>query len=690
MSANPTDGLDMGSFAPEPKIGSPDFPTTPGLPSDHYPDVTPQFNDVKDDMYGKIFNAQHPQVGSPKSVNSLLQDNFQPQGCWDLTSKPGFPGKSDEGQTEYGQFKGGTVTGEFLNNHLFGLGMAASGQYPQDGLSDSDPTYGTPYPQAQLPQGINHPEAIASGYKSYHGDDSWQQQPITSLADNSTPAPVPDSNGPVLSAGIQYFPPTDPQEQPAPSTPPDSAPDESMPQDPESQQTVVWSTDDDDDNQDDDDSTSVYDPTTDDNTSPDPVYTPSDSSNPPSADPMQDFLQKHSLAQVQMSNPVIQPPNYSLAPHQTVHPMISAYPSARTDYGGVPVHPVHAQEMAQVDQAYIQNGHPPLNPVEISQWPKTQRFHQARAQQIQQQAQANSWHPSQSQIQRRDFQMSSRGGFDNHPLQSPLPTLQQVPQALEHTFENAYTQQVQKLPQLFGNSVFPQALSPDMQHTNVQRLAYIANWILKGRNSNRLDDINVSSTTPEQRRLLNIAAPLNQLLLQNELQGNHRDDALTFAKSLQVLVNANTYPNGSVDEARFIHDLKYFAIDQGTQNSLSKGIQMLSQYRDSNAAYNLLSGPRLGAVGWNPKYWDNGHLYEKNAQGQPVLINQAHHFAAFFIAGLENDPLAEAKSIGLDLVPYNSGDLSLSDIAIQLGQSIRNKTTSWNQLPLYVYTLIRN
>jgi len=369
---------------------TPSFPTTPGLPQAHYPDVTPQFNAVKDDMYRQVFNAQNPQMGSPKSVNGMLQDNFQPQGAWDLTSKPNFPG-----QNQYAQYKGNTVTGEFLNNHLFGMGMAASGQYPSSGLSDSDPTSGKPYPQAQLPQGISHPQAIASGYKSYHGDDSWQQQPMSSLADTSAPAPAPDPSVPVLKGRVE----------------------QTYPPDPESQQPVVWSTDGDDDTYQKADNTMPFWQTTPVDTSPDSSNQPATiqgnaTSSVPPNNPMEDSSPNPLLAQTQMTNPVIQPPPYIPAPQQAIHPMISAFPTARMNYSGVPVHPVHAQEMAHVDDIYTQNSHPALSPVEISQWPKTQRFHQARAQQIQQQA---TWHPSQSQIQQRNFQMGSRGGFDNYP-----------------------------------------------------------------------------------------------------------------------------------------------------------------------------------------------------------------------------------------------------------------------------------
>jgi len=404
MFVNPNSGLGMGSSLPEPKIGNPNFPTTPGLPANHYPDVTSQFNDVKDDMYGKIFNAQHPQVGSPKSVNGMMQDNFQPQGAWDLTSKSGFPGTNNQGQTEYGQFKGGTVTGEFLNNHLFGMGMAASGQYPQSGLSDNDPTYGQPYPQAQIPQGINHSEAIASGYKSYHGDDSWQQQPIHSLTDTPAPAPdptpAPDPNAPVILQGRVDKTSGSPPDQPGPSAPPESDNDGG------------WSWPD----------------------SPFPIPSTHIWRNAPLPSPVQTLPQQQVMAPVQPVTPVFQPQPYVTVPQQQpYHPMIAAYPTARMDYGGVPVHPVHADEMSQVDQVYTQNAHPALNPVEISQWPKTRQFHQARAQQIQQQAQASSWHPSQSQIQRRDFQMPSRGGFDNHP-NAAIPVITSQRQLAEEKY----------------------------------------------------------------------------------------------------------------------------------------------------------------------------------------------------------------------------------------------------------------
>jgi len=375
-------------------------------------------------MYRQVFNAQNPQMGSPKSVNGMLQDNFQPQGAWNLTSKPNFPG-----QTQYGQFKGGTVTGEFLNNHLFGMGMAASGQYPSSGLSDTDATYGTPYPQAQLPQGINHPEAIASGYKSYYGDDSWQQQPMNSLADTSapapaptptpapspTPSPTPDPNEPIILHGRVEKTPDSPPDQPSPPAPaPTPTPTPAPAPVPVPVPVPAHTEPDDSDGW------------------PWPIDTPSTPATPiwrnaQPFSPMQTFPQQQVMAPYQAVTPAFQPQPYLPGPQQQmVHPMIAAYPTARMDYNGVPVHPVHAQEMGQVDHIYTQSGHPALSPVEISQWPKTQQFHQARAQQIQQQGHVPSWQPSPTQIQQRNFQMGSRGGLQNRadiktqPIQQAL------------------------------------------------------------------------------------------------------------------------------------------------------------------------------------------------------------------------------------------------------------------------------
>lgn len=115
-------------------------------------------------------------------------------------------------------------------------------------------------------------------------------------------------------------------------------------------------------------------------------------------------------------------------------------------------------------------------------------------------------------------------------------------------------------------------------------------------------------------------------------------------------------------------------------------INQITEFRLSNAAYNLLGGPRLGTVGWNKKYWDHGERFDAN--GKP--INQAHHFAASFIDALKVGPKRSSERTSwLDekgiLGDKNLQDVALSKTAINLAARILNGQLSWKELPNSIY-----
>lgn len=86
---------------------------------------------------------------------------------------------------------------------------------------------------------------------------------------------------------------------------------------------------------------------------------------------------------------------------------------------------------------------------------------------------------------------------------------------------------------------------------------------------------------------------------------------------------------------------------------------------------------------WNEKYWDHGKQYGGNGK----LINQDHHFAAFFIAGLYHPNLAKVEAVVLDI--DNPQDRDLANLALELSQRIRNNTINWDELPSQIYKYIK-
>jgi hypothetical protein len=146
-----------------------------------------------------------------------------------------------------------------------------------------------------------------------------------------------------------------------------------------------------------------------------------------------------------------------------------------------------------------------------------------------------------------------------------------------------------------------------------------------------------------------------------------------------------------VDEARLIEDMKFFMIDQrlynpnGSVDYIGQIANKFHGFGPSNTAYNLFGGPRIGTIGWKNDYWDSSEQYQ-NQQ----LVNQVHHFIAFFIIGYEEGridiPLIEA--IAMDLIPFNYEDIRLAEIAIIIGVYTNKKALNLDILSESVYELL--
>jgi hypothetical protein len=283
------------------------------------------------------------------------------------------------------------------------------------------------------------------------------------------------------------------------------------------------------------------------------------------------------------------------------------------------------------------------------------------------------------------------------------PQRKQIPVSHDRQYLN---ERQQVLNMLFDNQVFnrtdmqyPYALKDGQKvdDPNVGRMTAVANWILFRSKSIQWTDSQVkqlqqillagreSVLSPEQVRQLDIAARLHSILKDNEeLPSFQRDDARAFAQGMKVLIEANSH-HGQVDKGQLIKDLHFFAIDQ-RPGTLSHAIKAAGE---SNAAYNLLAGPRLGSVGWKEAYWDGGEQF--HADGKP--INQAHHFGFFFAEALKsnNDPVHLAAiwygARGID--PLNLQDRDLGRLAAYLAVQVNLGKISWQDLPEIIYRNIK-
>ncbi len=212
----------------------------------------------------------------------------------------------------------------------------------------------------------------------------------------------------------------------------------------------------------------------------------------------------------------------------------------------------------------------------------------------------------------------------------------------------------------------------------------VANWILFRSKSTQWNDAQVqqlqsvlqagreTTISASQIRQLDIAAQLHSILKNNEERPSfQRDDAKALAEGMQLLINANTQ-QGKVDEPQLIEDIQLFTIDSAKYEAG----RLKGQAKDSNAAYNLVAGPRIGTVGWKEKYWDHGKQYESDKNGKKILINQAHHFTFFFMRAIDfkDNPtgIALLKKAAYLIDTDNPQDQALARLAIELGKKIND------------------
>lgn len=275
-----------------------------------------------------------------------------------------------------------------------------------------------------------------------------------------------------------------------------------------------------------------------------------------------------------------------------------------------------------------------------------------------------------------------------------------------------------------------------MDEPNVRQMTAVANWILLGERSSQWSDEQVElleafmaetngAFPQELQRKLIIAKQLNDILRRNErweqsrvvdkfvrdwisqpeetrpvlspefrriLQAKGRimdwpirNDAWAFVEGMRVLIEANTHA-GEVNEPQLLDDMKFFMIDQDNKFGLSFLIATLSEFGPSNTAYNLYGGPRIGTIGWQREYWDHGQQFKENGD----LINQVHHFAAFFVYTFHNnsaDALEKAELLdGPDsYFQENPEDFALSKLGISLAADLQEGNLLWEHLPIVLY-----
>ena len=192
----------------------------------------------------------------------------------------------------------------------------------------------------------------------------------------------------------------------------------------------------------------------------------------------------------------------------------------------------------------------------------------------------------------------------------------------------------------------------------------------------------IQKATYEEKRTLQIARELNDILVANQNKGAYRNDAWATAQGIQCIASYNTY-NGKLNLDNFRRDLAKFFIDQKDDFLLGVLSQHYLGSAESPLAESLMGRTRLLGYGWKQE------LQEKNSPN----YNQAHHLAAYL--GLATrwdwDPGEGAAILAGQLQdighPY---DVKLSRIGVEIGTQLKKEQIKPSQLGSVIYERIRD
>jgi hypothetical protein len=191
----------------------------------------------------------------------------------------------------------------------------------------------------------------------------------------------------------------------------------------------------------------------------------------------------------------------------------------------------------------------------------------------------------------------------------------------------------------------------------------------------------IQQSTYEEKRTLQLAKELNNILVQNEQKGAYRDDAWATAQGIQCIASYNTY-NGKLNLEGFRKHLMLFFVDQKQDNSeTAKRGKELADANVSPLASSLFGRERSKAYGWRPDLWDEGN----------IGTNQAHHLATYISVSIKYGMAGSVVAMGAAKVADgdNPPDYLLSKVGQNIGQKLFYGQINPNQLGNAVYERIR-
>lgn len=181
-----------------------DFPVSPHLDPDRYPDITEDLNELKAEIIAELkeIRARNPVTGLAIAMRTMAH-NFPTGEPWDTKYLPKFPGRDRHGRTQYALYKGKVVSANYISNNLYAQITASLGlplwfsrmAAKMDACGIAEIIFKRKMPEAELRQFRDTPEdqdAIISAYDDYHHDDPWRRAHI----DPKRPYPADEADNP--------------------------------------------------------------------------------------------------------------------------------------------------------------------------------------------------------------------------------------------------------------------------------------------------------------------------------------------------------------------------------------------------------------------------------------------------------------------------------------------------------------
>lgn len=161
------------------------FPVSPDLDLSEYPDITGALETFKAEVLEEVRAINKGPLGLVRTFR-LFADNFPTAEAWDTKYQPMFPGRDNQGRTQYALYKGKVVSANYISNNFYAQIAAAIGlplwftklAAHMDACGLAEVVFLKKVPESELRSfrdTVEDQDALVSGYDDYRNGDPWRQ-----------------------------------------------------------------------------------------------------------------------------------------------------------------------------------------------------------------------------------------------------------------------------------------------------------------------------------------------------------------------------------------------------------------------------------------------------------------------------------------------------------------------------------